>query len=366
MKTTAAVLLGSLASSAALTLTKEEASSAALKMQQQTHELAEHLKHPLQHDAKLAAAVKTLSGQPLTSTLNARVISKTRKSRRFLRGKKGKGKGKGKDDDEGESEVVSAPRTGLQYQIGWCAGTFLVDQTLTEPHYLTSIQFWNDVCVNGVDLTDNTPFSYMSDFLINESGDLVFSHSVYMLHDCVEENMLDSVIEDTTELTYGGNVSPNGVCTDVGGFGARIAVSETPLVHTAGGGVMVEGMDTSVNDCYHVQTSADYTSADYVEYTSNDIPFSGGYFTQCHEQDNSDDTAYDDDDNDDLVPIGGSYMFDLSRCGEDPPKRVMNIFTTNDCSGTPTVHIEDSDMCEFDGRDTEDLFYLFENCWSGA
>jgi hypothetical protein len=357
---TAALLLASSAS--VLALTKDETAATALKLQQQTHELAEKLKHPLQHDAKLAQALKTLSGQPLTSTLNARVVSNSRTMRRSLRGKKGKGKGKdkGKDDDESEEEPVSYPRTAFQIQAGFCAGTDLGDFTLTEPHFLTSVQVWNDVCVNGVSLDDDTPFSFMVNYAVDENGDLIRIDNMYMLHDCVQESLVSSNVEPTTDFSFGGMVSPNGICTDLGGFGARVAVSETPLVHSAGGGIMVEGLDTRVNECYGALMNADYSIPDIVEYTSNDFPFTGGYVTMCHMQ-----GSVDDPDGV-VVPDGGSFMYDLSRCSEEPAKRVINVFTSSDCSGSATdTYVVDAEMCAFTGRDHEDFAYAFQNCWSG-
>jgi hypothetical protein len=358
-------VLASLASASALSVAKEEVSDVVLKLQQQTHEIAEHLKHPLSYNNNLAQAVKKLSGQPLTSTLKSRVVSK---SRRNLRGKKGKGKGKGKggDDDNGDEngEEQSVARTGFQLQVGFCAGTDLGDMTLTEPHYFTSLQMWNDVCVNGVGMGDDTPFSYANSFTLDESGALVGMTKLYMLHDCLDENLDMTEMIPSDEFTFGGAVTPNGVCTDLGGYGARIAVSESPVVHSQGGGIIVEGEDTSVNDCYSSLMSSDYSQADIVEYSSNDFPTSSGYFPLCHMQDSGND---DYDDGDDLVPEGGSYMYDLSRCNEDPPKRIMNVYTSSDCSGTiSNTFIEDADMCVFDGREAEDFLYLFQNCWSGA
>ena len=367
MKT--AVLASLSLASSSVALTKEETLSKVQTAQKQTHELAEHLKHPLEHNTELANAIKTLSGQPLSSTLKAKTVSRSRVMKRSLRGKGGKGKGKGKGDDDSseDSEEDNVSHSYFQMQTGFCAGSTLGDVTLTEDFYVTSLQFTNNVCVNGVMMDGDMPFSYSNVISINEGGQLVRTIYSYMLHDCVDEYLMQTEMPSTDEFLFGGSVSPNGMCTDTGfGFGARVALSESPLMHSSGeAGVIVEAEDSSANDCYENAVNGNYVGFDLVEYTANEIPTSFGYTPICYEKDfgsGDDDYYYADDD---LVPDGGSHSFDLSRCSEDPPVRVMNIYTSNDCSGNPTVESEPSDFCYFD-REHDDFLYQFQTCWAGA
>jgi hypothetical protein len=354
---------------ASVTLSQPEGQRLAAKMLKQSHQLTEKLKYPLEHDTVLAAEVKKLSASS-SLNLKSRGVTRTRSQKRSLRGKGGKGKGKGKDKDSssGGGDEDGAARSYLQIQQGYCAGTTIDVTTFENDYFVTSFHYANDICYNIIDEMGEA-YSTMNSFYVSETGQLMQNVKYYFLHDCEDMNQIVDIDMPNDDLSFGGMVSPNGMCTTLGdGIGVRVAVSETPVSHTTGGGVMIEGEDNSVNACYWNMMNADYSSFDIIEYMNTDYPTSSGYAPTCHSNDGDDDgDDGDDDDNDDAVPIGGSYMYDLSRCNEDPPILGRSIFNSNtECSGTAdTMEFEQADRCIFD-KEVEEQVALFQTCWAGA
>jgi hypothetical protein len=355
-----------LASSASATLTQQQqdAVKVASAAQQQG---SKHLKElHIAQVAKSLSAVKDfqLSGGKVgslqASSVRTRGVSKGIKARapvRTLRGKGGKGKGKGKDDDEtedeGDAENMAAPMY-LQMQTGMCAGTDLGEGPLSEDMYMSSMQD-SGACVNSIDSEGD---AYSTALTLTPSP-FAIHVSVFMLHDCVAENHVFD--EDITDIfTSGGTAATDGSCTDMGGYGMRMAISETSLQASASGrSTVLYASSGSANSCAAAATSngADISLFAVADWQETGLTLSSGWVPLCHSEDD-----------------GSSFMYDTSNCGAATPELTYSYYSDNACSvpaATPT-ETEESRFCFFDYEffaeemameDSADFVYEVETCF---
>lgn len=295
--------------------------------------------HTLQH-AKALDAVKLARGDA-TLSLQAQAQTKTKvqakgvskSSLRALRGKAGKGKGKGKDDDEEEEEEgewETMARSYLSMSAGICAGGNFAGDTMAADTYLYIGQMVSGSCENMVD-SDGMTYSMKTSFTAEPFS---IMESVHSMHDCKDDYYVSSM-DVTSDFTFGGAVTANGVCTDLGGYAVRLMVSDTSVTMPPGFVATTENMH--VNDC----KAGDISSYDFVDMEAAGITLSGGYMSMCFSENDSDDDTLDDS-------LFGSYAYDVSGCGGDPASLTITSFSDSDCTVSTGSDTESAKYCSFD------------------